>query len=157
MSAIHLFEKVDLIHTQSNAMETTICFFEWATSNNERWYWVVQTLGYHFRDHCMHLYIPLSTFNFCNFLHDAPKQCKKIEAQLRLYEHLWGTVRWNLYCTLCAHTARALCAHRWFVFERLLICTERAIVRPWRRMHTRHLLRNFLVKGTHASTPCCAG
>ena len=28
-----------------------------AVSNNERCYWVVKTLSYHFKDHCMHLHV----------------------------------------------------------------------------------------------------
>ena len=59
-------------------METTLCVLG-AASNHERCYRVVQMLGYHFRDHCMHLYAPVSRFNFCNFLHGAPKQCKQLQ------------------------------------------------------------------------------
>ena len=39
--------------------------------------------------------VPLRRFIFCSFLHGAPKQCEKIAAQLRLYEHLCGTVQWK--------------------------------------------------------------
>ena len=70
-------------------MEATICFLGVA-SNNDRCYRVVQTLGYCFRNPCIHLYVPLSIFNFCKFLHGAPKECKKIAAQTCLYEQLCG-------------------------------------------------------------------
>ena len=71
-------------------METTICFLG-AASNNERCYRVVQTLCHHFRDHYMHLYEPLSRFNFYSFIRGVPRQCK-LTAQLRLYEHLCGSM-----------------------------------------------------------------
>ena len=65
----------------------------WSASNNERCYRVLPFQG---PLHAFVWIVCLSRFNFCNFLHGAPKQSKHIAAQLRLYEHLCGTSWWSL-------------------------------------------------------------
>ena len=47
---------------------------------------------YRFREHCMHVYVPQSRFNFHNFLDGVPKQCKKLQLDCDYnYNHFGGT------------------------------------------------------------------
>ena len=71
-------------------MEATICFLGPSATMNDVIEWFNAWLPFQGSLHAF--YVPLSIFNFGNFLHGAPKKCKKIAAQLPLYEHLCGSI-----------------------------------------------------------------